>query len=165
MNTKPPFLIRKLSSNYLHLNQVDTWNAFWDIVKSVTKCCPSWKSGQTSRFINVRKTLQDFFSKTNKFHNVMDSMFSNIQKRFCKHVFRTYVLQTSNGLFVMARWGIYVLTNCSSTLLFIVPGCITPNKQLDINPINSKRWYNRLWNIWIRRIYWYFHTAQSFRCD
>ena len=36
-------------------------------------------------------------------------MFSNIQKRFCKYVFRTYVLQTSNGLFVIARWGIYVL--------------------------------------------------------
>ena len=37
INTKSP---KKLSSNYLHSNQVDIWNGFWDIIKSVMKVAP-----------------------------------------------------------------------------------------------------------------------------
>ena len=44
-----PIWTRILPSNYLHLNQVDIWNGFWDIIKSMTKSCPSWKSGKTTK--------------------------------------------------------------------------------------------------------------------
>ena len=30
MNTKSPLWTRKFPPNYLHSNQVDTWNIFWD---------------------------------------------------------------------------------------------------------------------------------------
>ena len=31
---------RQLSSNYLHLHQVDIWNGVWDMIKFVSKSCP-----------------------------------------------------------------------------------------------------------------------------
>ena len=54
-----PIWTRKLSSNYQHLQQVDWWNGFWDMVKFVSKSCTSWKSGNTSQkwnfFISASK--------------------------------------------------------------------------------------------------------------
>ena len=43
---KSPVWIEKLSSNYLHLNQVDICNGFRDIIKFFMKSSPSWKSGE-----------------------------------------------------------------------------------------------------------------------
>ena len=41
---------RKLSPDYLRLNQVDIWNVLWDIIKLIAKSNPSWKSGKRKLF-------------------------------------------------------------------------------------------------------------------
>ena len=66
MNTKFTTLTRKLSSNYPHPNQVDILNGFWDIIKSVTKNCPSWKSGKTSQNKNCLDSTS-YYQRYTKF--------------------------------------------------------------------------------------------------
>ena len=57
MTTKFTTLNQKLFSNYLHSNQVDVWNGFLNMIKSVTKSCPSSKSGKQAKNRNLSQLL------------------------------------------------------------------------------------------------------------
>ena len=67
---KSPIWTKKLSSNYLYLNQVDIWNVFLDMIKCVSKSCPSWISGKQAKkwnFLISASNYQRFTKFTSRY--------------------------------------------------------------------------------------------------